>query len=241
MTNLEAIEKRSSRRSYLTTPISLEHLQILQTEVEQYNLASGLSIQLIHDGSEAFQGFLKSYSMFSGVQSFFALVGSTEDIHLKEKAGYYGERLVLEATKLGLGTCWVGGSFDRKHCPCKINEKEALVCVITVGNVEDTKTRKEKVIFGLTHAKKKVPLEKLYSSNSKAPEWFLEGMNAVLKAPSAANRQPVRFSYQSDKVTAFVNGKLFYEFIDLGIAKAHFEIAAVGKFEFGNHGVFHKE
>lgn len=241
MTTLEAIDLRTSRRSYLKTLLSAEHLKLLQIEIDKFNRLSGLSIQLIQNGSETFQGIRKSYGMFSGVQSFFALVGSTKDENLNEKAGYYGELLVLEATRLGLGTCWVSGSFDRKHCPCKLKENEALVCVITVGNVENSKTFKEKMINRMTHAKGQPSLEKFYTSESKVPDWFLTGIKAVHKAPSAANRQPVRFNYQSDQVTAFINDKISYEFIDLGIAKSHFELAAGGRFEFGNNAVFHQE
>ena len=28
-------------------------------------------------------------------------------------AGYLGEAFILEATRLGLGTCWIAGSFDK--------------------------------------------------------------------------------------------------------------------------------
>lgn len=55
--------------------------------------------------------------MFSGVNSYFAMAGRRADLCLREKVGYWGEKLVLEATRLGLGTCWVGGTFDRRPAP----------------------------------------------------------------------------------------------------------------------------
>ena len=110
---VSAIHQRISRRSYLPAPIEEEKLAVLKEEIEKANRESGLTITLLEDGSEAFDG-VKSYGMFSGVRSLIVLKGFEETEHLREKAGYYGERLVLAATALGLGTCWVGGTFDKE-------------------------------------------------------------------------------------------------------------------------------
>lgn len=246
MTDLEAIHLRYSRRSYRDIPISAADLDILQAALVRCNKESGLNIQLIEDGSSAFKGLLKSYGMFSGVRSFIALVGKPEDTNLKEKAGYYGELLVLEATKLGLGTCWVGGTYDRKHCPCTIGEEEALVSVITVGYALEKQDFREKLIYKLTHRKSK-PLAEFYTADAKVPDWFLSGMEAVRKAPSAVNAQPVRAKYHNNgRVTLFVKDPGQYRLVDLGIAKLHFETGAKGcptgalsgSFGFGNPSEF---
>lgn len=237
MTNLEAIEKRYSRRSYLDTPITANSLLMLHVAIENYNKISGLSIQLAEDGSKAFQGFSLGYGMFHGVRSFIAMVGNTDDVNLREKVGYYGELLVLEATKLGLGTCWVGGTFNRKHCPCTVRDNETLVCIIPVGNVEEKQSLKEKAIYKFVHRGSKT-IEQLYTSDTKVPDWFIKGMKAVQKAPSAINRQPVHFAFHNSIVTAYVVNPDIYQQIDFGIAKAHFEIATGGKFALGNKAVF---
>jgi nitroreductase len=239
MTDLDAIELRQSRRTYLNTPIAVSSLRKLKAAIDEYNQLSGLSIQFIDDGHEAFQGINISYGMFHGVRSFIAIVAKTSDQNAKEKAGYYGELLVLKATKLGLGTCWVGGSFNRKHCPCKVLSDEALLIIITIGNVADRKDLKENIIYKLVRRHTK-SLEELYSSDTPVPDWFLKGMKAVQKAPSANNRQPVYFSYKSGIVTAQVKSTDNHEQINLGIAKAHFEIGAGGKFELGNVAVLIK-
>lgn len=240
MTLLEAIEKRISRRSYLDTPIEPEKLSRIKGLIEKYNAVSGMSLQFVEDGSKAFQGFGKSYGMFNGVRSFIALVGKTSDPDLYEKAGYYGELLVLEATVLGLGTCFVGGTYDKKNCPCVVKEDETLTCVITIGNVEDSPGFKEKMIYRMTHIGGKIQLEKIYEADREVPSWFMDGVRAVMLAPSAVNRHPVRVAYKSGKVSAYVENTKSADLMDLGIAKANFEIAAGGRFEFGNHGEFAK-
>lgn len=239
MTDLEAIELRQSRRSYLDTRVSLDSIRRIKAAIENYNRLSGLSMQFIEDGHEAFQGFNLTYGMFSGVRSFIAIIGEVSDAYADEKAGYYGELLVLEATKLGLGSCFVGGTFNRKHCPCTIKDNERLVIIIPIGNVEAKKGFKENTIYKLVHRHTKAAQE-LYSSDTQVPGWFLEGIKAVQKAPSAMNRQPVHFTYQSGAVTAEVSKPESHEAIDLGIAKAHFELAAGGRFSFGNKAPFKK-
>lgn len=239
MTYLEAIEKRISRRSYLGTPVDDDKAQTLMNSIEKYNKESGLSIQFIKDGREAFQGIRKNYGLLSGVRSFIALVGSKRDPNLEEKAGYYGELLVLEATMLGLGTCFVGASYDKRSCPCIIKEDEALVCVITVGPVEASQGLKEKMIHRMIHLRS-IRSEDVCETDQPLPEWLKQGVKAVLLAPSAVNRHPVKLQYKQGKVSAYVENTEGYNLIDLGIAKANFEIATGGRFEWGNPGEFMK-
>lgn len=238
LNNLEAIDLRQSRRAYLPQPMDTAQLTKLQTEIDQCNKESGLSIQLVEDGREAFSGFNLSYGMFQGVRSYIALIGKTSDEHLKEKAGYYGEKLVLEATKLGLGTCWVGGTFNRSNCASTIHADETLVLIITIGMVPAKKPFRENAIYKLAHRKTK-SLEQLYSSDTTTPDWLLGGMKCVQKAPSAVNLQPVQFRFEKGSLLAEVKNANSYQLIDLGIAKLHFELGAGnGRFELGNRGIY---
>lgn len=238
MNYIEAINIRRSRRSYLDTPLPDEKLEHLKRLVSRYNAEGNLSIQLVEDGAKAF-GFGKDYGFFSGVRSLFALVGKSDDPNVREKIGHYGELLVLEATRLGLGTCWVGGTFDRSSDAWKVEEDEMLVGVIPFGNVAAENSLREKLIHKLIHRKTK-SVKEFYSSDVDAPDWFLKGIRAVQSAPSAINRQPVRFEYKDGVTTAYVDSYNGFGLIDLGIAKLHFSIAAGGAFELGNHGEFKK-
>ena len=112
MEQKQAIEQRISRRSFLQTPIEQQILRQLLEAIEEVNETSGLTVSYLEDGSDAFAGF-KSYGMFDGVRAMLVLKGNRELAFLKEKVGYYGEQLILKATELGLGSCWVGGTFDR--------------------------------------------------------------------------------------------------------------------------------
>lgn len=236
MNDLAAIEQRKSRRSYLGTPIEQGKLTIMQSLIEKYNKEANLSMRIVKDGSAAFNGFQKSYGIFTGIKTLIALIGKKDDIHLKEKIGYYGEHLVLAATKLNLGTCWVGGTFDHESNIFTTLQDELFVMVITIGNVAK-ETLKEKLVHYIG-ARKTKALNEFYIADCPAPQWFINGIEAVQKAPSAMNRQPVKFEYKAGEIRALVEESYRFDLIDLGIAKAHFSIATGGRFELGNHGKY---
>jgi len=241
MTLLEAIDIRISRRKYLDVPVDEAAAQKISGWIAQYKKDGGVDFRLVLNDGAAFDGFLKSYGMLSGVKNYVGLIADGKDKHSQEKIGYYGELLVLNMTAIGLGTCWVGGSFDRKSCPFVLSDSEKIACTVAFGYVDDNLGKKENFIRNMTHRKSKTVNDMLISDDPALPEWLLDGMRAVEKAPSAVNRQPVKFSYQKGVVTAGVDnfdGDGFAA--DLGIAKAHFDIAAGGRFGFGNNAEFVK-
>ncbi|MDF2904926.1 MAG: Nitroreductase family protein [Herbinix sp.] len=237
---MEAIHVRSSRRTYLETPISQEAVVQLKELIETSNRQGNLSMKLIQNETSAFGKLSKSYGMFRGVRNYILLIGKNET-DARERLGYYGERVVLLATQLGLGTCWVGGTFDRSIGDLYVQPGEFFSGVITIGNVERDKSWKERLISKVTHRKTKA-ISEMIKAEGEVPEWFLEGMRAVQKAPSAVNAQPVTFTYQQGVVSAYVTSEKYgYEKVDLGIAKLHFEIGAGGgSWELKDKGVFHK-
>lgn len=230
----KAIEKRCSRRSYEKTPLSSSHVEQLQELIAQYNQLGGIHMQLLTNRGEAFSKLKKSYGMFSNVQNYVALVGNTKDVYTKEKLGYYGEALVLEATRLGLGTCWVGGTYDKDTCVYDKQNNEELYCLIAIGNVNDNLSLKEKLIGRAIHRKSK-SIEEMSEVTGNRPTWFVKGMEAVQQAPSAIFKQPVKFYLKNNIVSAKVENEDGANLIDLGIAMKHFELGAGNiKFSWGN-------
>lgn len=243
--DLDAINMRRSRRKYQETKLSQPIIDYFRNEITKFNHDSGLSMFFLEDGSRAFDGITKSYGMLKGVRSLIVLKGPSSDAHLKEKCGYYGERLVLDATKMSLGTCWVAGTYSRKDPVFKCDADEEIVCVITIGHVDPINSKGENLIYKLTHRKTK-PASHFYSLHhfdEKAPEWFLRGIESVMKAPSDVNSQPVHFVFDklTNLVTAHVSVKRATDLIDLGIAKLHFEIVTGGTFALGNGGALYHE
>lgn len=55
---------------------------------------------------------LGTYGIIKGAKSYLGVTVPKEE-YAPEAVGYEFEQLVLYATSLGLGTCWLGGTFNR--------------------------------------------------------------------------------------------------------------------------------
>ena len=213
----EAIKARHSVRKYDGRPIEADKVGILRTAIDSANSAGGLHIQLVLDEPKAFQGmFITTYGQFSGVSNYIVMAGPKGRV-AEENIGYYGEQLVLLAQTLGLNTCWVGLTYKKIPGTFTLEEGEVVHCVISLG-------------YGLTRGVQHPlrPIENYYEADSLPPQWFMDGMEAVMLAPTAVNQQRFLFILHP---SAIVEAKpLFslvgYTNIDLGIAKCHFAIGA---------------
>ncbi|WP_026526207.1 nitroreductase family protein [Butyrivibrio sp. VCD2006] len=211
----QAIKERHSVRQYSSDRIESDIRIKLENLIRECNNESGLHIQLITDDPECFDTMLGHYGKFSGVNNYIALVGSKNLSNLDELAGYYGERIVLEAQMSGLRTCWVAGTFGRGKCKAEIDAGEKLVCVISIGyGLNDGANHKSKDLSKLCGVAEK-----------DMPSWFKEGIEAALQAPTAVNQQ--KFFINIDGEDAVIKagfGPLTK--LDLGIVRYNFEAAS---------------
>lgn len=239
-----AILSRQSRRSFKKELPPIDKIRQIRDRVDEINDENNLNIQVMIDERDGFVGLTSHYGFFTNVKNYIALVGPKDDENIHEKLGYYGEQILLLCEDLGLGTCWVGGTFNKDKCKCKVSDDEIYSCAIVFGIPTNIVTPKEKLIRGTLHSLKKTKtIENLfYSEQTQPPNWFIEGMRMVQRAPSALNKMPVMFFFSDGNVYAKVKEPKTLELYDLGIAKFHFEVGAqCGKFEFGNGGTFVKD
>ena len=221
MTEYEAMLVRNSVRRYLDKPLEQDVIDQLQAAVALANEESGLHIQLVTEEPEAFAGGLAHYGKFSGVRNYFAVCGPKND-RAEQLAGYYGERLVLFAQRLGLNTCWVALSFSKKKARFELAEGERLIIMIALG-------------YGATQgvAHKSRPATSVARAKRPVPNLFAEGVAAAMLAPTAINQQKFHFTLleEVDPTT----GKPLVKpatrigtqvLVDLGIAMYHFELGA---------------
>ncbi len=232
----EIIEKRTSRRSFTGEPLSASMREPLEQAIWDCNQQGKFRVELV-EGSEAFSNWRKSYGFFSGVTAYLAMIGPKDDPVEEEKIGYYGESLVLFAEELGLGTCWVSGTYDPEEVPCHLEPEEEIKVVIVVGPVKNSPGAKERLIRTVAHfGLEKDPLD-FFESPHMPPDWVIDGLQMVCFAPSARNKQPAYFTYEYNRVRGFVPPDV--STIELGIAKLHFQLGAQrGQWEFGNGGGF---
>ena len=209
----EAIDARHSVRQYLDKPIDADQIDALNRIIEDCNQQSGLHMQLILDDPDCFKSFLAHYGKFRGVRHYIALVGPKDKKDLDETCGYYGECIVLEAQRMGLNTCWIAGTYKKSNCRAAVTPREKLVCIISIGYGETQ---------GIDHKSK--PISKVCNVK-EMPDWFKEGLDAALKAPTAINQQRFFVTLQDgEPVITSKRGPLTK--IDLGIVKYNFEAAS---------------
>lgn len=236
---LSAMKKRCSRRKYKAVPIASKCIKQLESSIALYNKESGLKIKLVvGNGGELFDGFRKSYGLFVGVQNYIAMLGSREIPNRMEKTGRFGEKIILEATAMGLSTCWVGSSYDKKSAAALCSENDILDCVIAIGYSDEKHSLKERMMEYGMHRQNKTK-ESLIEAREPIPEWFKRGMDAVYLAPSARNLRPFIFRYEEDRVSASLTMRTESAMIDLGISKLHFELGAGGgRWDYGDGGCY---
>lgn len=205
MQMLDLMKERHSVRQYSDKKIDGDVKTKLDTYVASINEESGLSMQILYNEPNCFNSMLAHYGKFSNVKNYIAIVGKKEE---QEKAGYYGEKLVLKCQELGLNTCWVALTHGKVNVQTKPQQK--LLILIALGYGTNT---------GVAHKSK--PIKELCKEDAY-PEWFMKGMEAVSLAPTAMNQQKFLFEMKNGQVYAkTLMG--FYSKIDLGIVKYHFE------------------
>lgn len=219
MDMLEAMKERHSVRAYTDRPIEGDVRKALEAEIDTCNAESGLHMQLVLEEPEAFGTGIFKYGQFKGVRNYICFVGP-DDEALDQKVGYYGERVILRAQQLGLNSCWVALTFNKRKARYELASGERLALVAAIGyGATRGSTRKSKSIASVS------------SAPTDAPDWFAQGVAAALLAPTAINQQKFHFEYVpthdegKPRVRATTKRGTQAQ-IDLGIAKCHFELAA---------------
>ncbi len=183
----EAIAARHSVRQYKNQALTTDAIVALRTEIEICNEESGLHIQLVTNEPKAFDGFMAHYGKFSGVTNYLALIGK-KGPWLEQQCGYYGERLVLKAQQLGLNTCWVAMTYSKIKTAFVVDSGEKLCIVIALGYGETQ---------GVPHKSKSA--KDVMKADGQVPQWFRDGVEAALLAPTAMNQQKFVFSLDGNQ------------------------------------------
>lgn len=213
-----AIKKRVSIRRYTGDPTK-EEFEALK-EAAKY-LSCPQARIVVRRKSGVFDPLIGK--TITGTSTFAVIItgGGDDDDYM---AGTVGEAFVLECTARGLGTCWLGLSYNRGVVNSGVKLKsrnEKIRCVISIGHFSETpsKGRTRKTIYNLTGME-----ESVYK---KLPEWQRRAVEAGRLAPSARNAQPWEFDILKDSLqVACISANFGYGALDCGIAMLHLELGA---------------
>jgi len=253
---IQAINKRVSVRSYIDEPIGQEKKQKIIDLLQSPNegpFGHQVRFALI-DFSEINKNEVRSlgtYGFISGAKSFIVSaikdgLGEIGAARAFVDLGYCFENVILTATNLGLGTCWMGGTFKRANFAKSINasEDEIVPAISPIGYARDRRTVREIAVRRFANSDHRKSWEDLFFdgnlntplSKESAGDYAVP-IECVRLGPSASNNQPWRVVYQRQQ-GAFhfylkrtpgynkFNGKMDLQLVDMGIAMCHFEVSA---------------
>lgn len=241
---LELLKSRKSVRAFADDALSREEITKLKAEITMINThQQGFRFQLITDDPEPMKRFSAAYGVFKNPRNYMAAVVDTSTPHAFERAGYFAEKFVIKALSLGLGTCFVGGTFNEKRVKAQIRAGEKILFIVLVGKKGEKEKFASRLMAKMVHLKKMdadsffLPRESVGDAKVMFPCLSI-GLEAVSYAPSALNKRPARIfiAKVGDKESlcakvAEDDPKLL---IDLGIAKFNFNFATSTECEWGN-------
>jgi len=244
----ETIKKRTSVRTYKPVSLPGELERKLKNYAEEIKGPFSPQVRFAFIKEDSFLeesgGRISTYGVIRGAKNYMgALVEKGLDKNL-EQVGYVLEELILYAAGLGLGTCWLGGTFKIKGLEKVVGmEKGEILPVITpLGYPAKEKRLIERAMKAAAGSKKRKPWHKLFFNGSlnspiseKEAGSYLNPLEMVRLAPSASNRQPWRLVQEGTSWHFFmdpskiVNQTVGYPIqrVDMGIAMCHFELTAL--------------
>lgn len=235
----QAIRSRRSCRSYVARPLdegTEKHLTEFAHELCNF-VGGARAVLVTHNPDMVFKGIIGSYGKIKNPSAYVAFIGDTKDPHVNEKIGYLGEAFILEATSMGLATCWVGGFFKPEAVKSQIEMAagEKVFAVSPVGWAIAAYDHEGEPLPVPDVNHKRKSLDKLYRGlpENLWPDWVKSALAAARLAPSAINRQPWRFLIEEEAITVSVDSLYFSmgisKRLDCGIAMLHLETGALTK------------
>ncbi len=245
---LDVIEKRVSVRNFTPEELSSGmHTRVTQTlgSLRPGYFGQTPRFKLIEKAAARSSERVKlgTYGFIKGARYFIAGAvarGENSDVDY----GYALEQIILEMTALGLGTCWMGGTFSRKDYGkvLKLAETDYVPAVTPLGHPATKRGTVERLVRWGAKSDGRLPFGQLFFAQDFSTPLtetesgrFAEVLQGVRQGPSASNKQPWRIVRRDDGWHFFLVRTPGYakmvkaadlQKIDMGIAMCHFETAA---------------
>lgn len=261
----EVIRSRFSCRTYLAVPLDESKQEQIQLFIDAqpagpFGSRPRFMLAAASEQDNAALRGLGTYGFIRGARAFVIGAAKPEGKWL-EDFGYQMETIILYLTSLGLGTCWLGGSFTRSSFSNRISLKddEHIPAVTATGEFADPAKARRGLIRNFAQGERRLPWDKLFfdrdfdgtlsPADASADQLALE---MVRLAPSASNKQPWRIVKDGDTFHFYLQrtpgyresmlkkvlGIFDLQRVDMGIALCHF---ALTEAELGQKGEWREE
>jgi nitroreductase len=247
--DIEAIRLRTSVRSYQDREIDQTAFRLLQdfvTEPQTGPFGNKVQFALISSkkAERSPAKRLGTYGVIRGATWYLAATVASLP-HAMEDFGYCMEEALLFCTKLGLGTCWLGGSLNRSGfaVAAGLGQGEVLPGVVSIGYAAERRSLIDRTVRTFAGSKNRKPWGDLFYERDfhhSMPEDPADSYSVIFQcvrtAPSASNKQPWRIVRDANGIlNLFIARSKGYgrwfpgidlQLIDTGIAMCHLSLAA---------------
>jgi nitroreductase len=249
----DIIRKRLSCRTYADRAIdsiARDHLTALLQELScgPFNTRSRFKLVAASEGDTQTLRGLGTYGFIHNAPGFIMGAVQPGERNL-EDFGYLMEAIILFATDLGLGTCWLGGTFTRSSFAARIDptEEEVIPAVTAVGYPAKEPRKLDARIRKTADSDNRLPWDALFfeadgktSLTQTAAGSYRGALEMVRLGPSASNKQPWRIARLDGQLDFYLQRTPGYldnpytkllkiedlQRVDMGIAMCHFELGA---------------
>lgn len=240
----DIIRVRRSWRSYRPDPVGnldKERIRISLSRLDRPPFGSSVRIVLADAPGQGMGRVKGTYGVVTGASTF--LIGVlTPSEGGYEDFGYLFEAAILAVTSLGLGTCWMGGTFSRGYFAdvAGIAEGEVIPAISPVGIVSDRRTLVDRLFMITAGSRSRKPFDELFFRDHFAGSAgrdvdagpYALPLEMVRLGPSSSNRQPWRVVMKDGMLHFYLTRTPGYSLlfagvdlqrVDMGIAMFHFE------------------
>ena len=242
------VRQRKSVRAYESRPLAQSEKEQIEACISELLAeATPFPVQMKICLLEAAPGTdtekLGTYGVIRGAKNFLCVtVKNTENA--MEAVGYRFEKLVLAATDMGLGTCWLAGTFNREQFSeaLHLETDEIFPIVCPIGYSLQKQTLINSVFRKVGKSDQRKDWSELFFENvfgtsltKESAGEYIFPLEMLRLAPSAANRQPWRIVHKDNAFHFYreENPKSKYPYdlqrLDVGIGACHFHLAAKEK------------
>lgn len=237
----ETIKKRKSVRNYEKRGLSEQQRNEIVTYMNQIENPFQVKVKFYFLETELLDKGQKlgTYGVIQGAKDYLGVTVKNTDFAM-EAVGYAFEMLVLYATSLGLGTCWMGGTFNRNQfkTAMEISENDVFPIISPIGIPLEKRSLTDTLVRKIAKSDQRKEWQELFFSTSfenilskEDASDYVTALELVRIAPSASNKQPWRIVKDGElfhffKVQGY--GDVFgydIQSVDMGIAACHFELA----------------
>ncbi len=240
---IEAIRKRKSIRSYGKKKLSestQQHIIKVIDEVKVLKSPFGHTITLFfYDSPYVDEGQkikIGTYGFIKSPKAFIAgkIENSFEGLM---DYGFLFEHLILRLTEFGLGTVWLGGTFNRHDFKGLIEKGEIVPAITPVGYASKKASFREGIIRKRISADARIKFSELFFDHDflhplSEDHPYASYLNFVRIGPSASNKQPWRIIVENQMFHLYLkrtpkyglNLRYDIQAIDMGIALRHLTI-----------------